>query len=143
MQPALKAALEDSAKANARSLNAEIVARLEDSLSSNAQPDALLLAARLQAELAEARYREHIRLVERQSIIDCVQELMQAIESLGVAEKVEEITFGYQELDRLSKEPTYSADYLQQLAKERETELSRAREAMDAALAQISSRAKK
>lgn len=32
MQPALKAKLEEAAKANARSLNAEIVARLEDSL---------------------------------------------------------------------------------------------------------------
>lgn len=54
MQPALKSSLEAAAKNNARSLNAEIVARLEQSFAGGGDPILLRLLGRLEMQLAEA-----------------------------------------------------------------------------------------
>lgn len=48
MQPALKSALEDAAKNNARSLNAEIVARLEASFSGGSSEEMELLKMKME-----------------------------------------------------------------------------------------------
>lgn len=58
MQPDLKARVEESAKANGRSMNAEIVARLEDSFSApltkkDLNAEATALMAQLQEMLAK------------------------------------------------------------------------------------------
>lgn len=46
MQPSLKAMVEEAAKQNHRSLNAEIVARLEESFSPTINPDAPMVIKR-------------------------------------------------------------------------------------------------
>lgn len=58
MQPALKEKLEKAAQANARSLNAEIVARLQESIDGKTPPDLTYLLKRLQYDLMsmEAKY---------------------------------------------------------------------------------------
>ncbi|ANN66451.1 hypothetical protein BAU06_09225 [Bordetella bronchialis] len=130
--------LSHSADATSKSMNAEIIARLEGSFSAalGASDEIVALLARLQHELAEAKYREHLHVVERSELVRDVQDFVWGAENEDLTDRLEDI-HGFETMRKLAEGDVYAQSYLEELARDRETELSRTKNAMEEALSRL------
>lgn len=110
MQPELKAKIESAAKANHRSLNAEIVARLEDSIARQVEP-AVLLPASAAREIA-ASVRRDIAVEARALVL---RELAE-----GISNGLSHITVYLSKFDVLAEESEAADELTDAIAQELE-----------------------
>ncbi|ROR26563.1 Arc-like DNA binding dprotein [Comamonas sp. BIGb0124] len=124
--------IKDAAKANGRTMNAEIVARLDTSFTATETSSEILsLIATLQFELSQARYREQVQLTERAMVDEIVQGLVQTLAEQKFDTR---LIKQYNQLERIAHEPRPAESSLQELARRRESELTVAKQRMDDAL---------
>jgi len=146
MQPALKAKVEEAAKQNARSLNAEIVERLQASFdpmaSDNSTADMAALAARLQAELAEEQFKNHTLVVKLSQVAEIMEDDLHELETYASEHNLDLDDLGIDEWDwrKIISEYRYADRWLEQEAKKYEDQLKQAMEARDRSLKELRER---
>lgn len=129
MQPALKSALEEAAKSNARSLNGEIVERLERSFSSHSNelsPEALAILAGIQFQFAATRLQLWRKEARWQELKEPIRDLLKLVED----HDLEDGGYDFFELEQMVNERSYSEDALQAKILEAEEDLAKAEKTM-------------
>lgn len=110
-------------------MNAEIVGRLQQTFVMPSQqfPSASIsLMAGVQYQLAAARYQLQQAELEKQKLLDPVQEAIALLKEAGLDKQIH----GFRTLEKLSEADRYSDSYLRKRTKEAEEELARADQMM-------------
>ncbi|MFC3338819.1 Arc family DNA-binding protein [Paracandidimonas soli] len=100
MPPELRDALEKASAAGNRSLHAEIISRLEQTFMPNSISSEAL--TQLAADLAEARFREHLHSIKMQNVSEILDELFREIERRELTDELSDAVSGFYDLEKLA-----------------------------------------